>query len=238
MNNNIISRQNVVNLTIGKNNIIYADISNNKKRFNINMEEVKSSIQKGNFQIKEIKQYKVNNNKTFINKSNEKFPDMTFEQKKDIQNKIKFLNKQEYFFIFKLISQDTNKYTENINGIFINLNNLCNKTLWEIHNYIYTLIQNKTKLNNKRNSSNIDDKIIESDNENINENENESDDDYNIDAFQEDLNPIKLSNYEKSIIKKNKYIIEQQEFKNLNSWSHYNIKKSDSSDNIDNVSIH
>lgn len=234
MKKNIISRQNVVNLTIGKNNIIYADISNNKKRFNINMEEVKSSIQKGNFEIKEIKQYKINNNKTFINKSIEKYPDMTFDQKKDIQNKIKFLNKQEYFFIFKLISQDTDKYTENINGIFVNLNNLCNKTLWEIQNYINTLIQNKKKLNNKRNllnSSNIDD-IINSDNENIDDQESD-DDDYSVDAFQEDINPIKLSNYEKSIIKKNKYIIEQQEFKNLNTWSHYNIKKSESSDNID-----
>jgi len=94
-----------------------------------------------------------------------------------------------------MIKKDTDKFTQNNNGIFINLDKLTNKTLLEINNYVNTVTKNKFKTN---------DIIV-----------NEICNSVNISSSQ---SKIKLSNYEKSIIKRNNYIEEQKNFKNSNNW--------------------
>ena len=106
------------------------------------------------------------------------------------------LIKNEYFKIFNFIEQANIKYTENQNGIFVNLNDADDNTLFKIKEYIETITENrdinKSFIMNNNYTSTLD------------------------------TNPdIKLSNYEKSIIKKNNYLIEQKTFKNeanVNNW--------------------
>lgn len=115
--------------------------------------------------------------------------------KKLLVENIKTLSKSECLIIFNLIRRDTDKYTENNNGIFFNSNNIKPDTLELINTYVSKIISNKKKYNNKS--------IIV-----------ESDTNYNVSEHHKHL---KLSNYEKSIVKRNNYINEQQKFKN-NNW--------------------
>ena len=138
-----------------------------------------------------IKKYSTNNTVTLNNELN----DEKQIDKKLLAENIKLLSKQECYIIFNLITQDTDKWTENNNGIFINSNNIKFETLRNINEYVNKIIKNKKKYLNKS-------IIVET--EHI-YNNNESN------------QLLKLSNYEKSIVKRNNYINEQQKFKN-NNW--------------------
>jgi len=115
--------------------------------------------------------------------------------KKLLVENIKTLSKSECLIIFNLIRKDTDKYTENNNGIFFNSNNIKQNTLELIDNYVNKIISNKQQYNNKS-------LIVESDTN------------YNISEYS---SPLQLSNYEKSIVKRTNYINEQKKFKN-NNW--------------------
>ena len=67
-----------------------------------------------------------------------------YKLKKDIIKNSKNLKKIEYIEIFKLIAKNNIKFTENINGIFINLNNIDNNILEEI-NKLLIYIKSKNK---------------------------------------------------------------------------------------------
>lgn len=73
--------------------------------------------------------------------------------KKYIIDKSKLLKEYEHIEIFKIIKKKNITYTENNNGIFINLNKLSHKVLMEINNFIVYCINNKDLFkieNNKR----------------------------------------------------------------------------------------
>ena len=187
----IKNRQCTIPVTINKKNYKYADISNNKKKNIINMDEIHNSIE--DLEKVPIKQYKSNVNE----KSDQcdKEQSLSILDKRLLKDKVLQLSKDECKIVFNMIKKDTNKFTQNNNGIFINLDKLTNKTLLEINNYVNTVTKNKFKTN---------DIIV-----------NEICNSVNISSSQ---SKIKLSNYEKSIIKRNNYIEEQKNFKNSNNW--------------------
>jgi hypothetical protein len=70
--------------------------------------------------------------------------------KKIIASRIEQIkNKKIYIKLFKIISDDNNNYTSNSNGVFLNLNNLHNKTLFKIEKVLDTYDNiKKIKANN------------------------------------------------------------------------------------------
>ena len=69
------------------------------------------------------------------------------KEKKQLVKDISNLNKIEHIEIFKIFKKDNIKYTENSNGIFINLNNVDNKTLLKVRNFLKFYNNNNKKLN-------------------------------------------------------------------------------------------
>jgi len=192
MSNNI--RQYTFYLKNSNKNLIYADIYNNKKTYKLDMSNLNNDISKNN--LIPIKKYEATNNSNSKINNEEIVNKITKKDKLFIKNKMDLLMKNEYFKIFNFIEESNVKYTENQNGIFVNLNDVDDNTLYKIKEYIETITENRDI-----NQSLIMDNSYTS----------------NIDHN----NDIKLSNYEKSIIKKNNYLIEQKTFKNetnINNW--------------------
>ena len=88
--------------------------------------------------------------------------------------------------IFKIINNDTKKYSKNNNGVFINLKNVSNNALNEINDLI---IQYKNLLNSERESeSNLSETLS-----------------FHKDEFKDfEDSSAKLSNHEKNILRKNR----------------------------------
>ena len=177
-------------------NLLFADIYNNKKTYKVNMDDI--SIEPDNNLIP-IKKYKASDSNTLNNNENiDNENNLSTKDKLFIKNKLNLLTKNELFKIFNFIDEAKIKYTENQNGIFINSNDIDNNTLLKIKEYIKTITENRS----------INKSFIL--NNNINE---------------QPHNNIKLSNYEKSIIKKNNYLIEQKTFKNETTNTNWFIKQ-------------
>ena len=158
------------------------------------MSNLNNNISKNN--LIPIKKYEATNNSNSKINNEEIVNKITKKDKLFIKNKMDLLMKNEYFKIFNFIEESNVKYTENQNGIFVNLNDVDDNTLYKIKEYIETITENRDI-----NQSLIMDNSYTS----------------NLDHS----NDIKLSNYEKSIIKKNNYLIEQKTFKNetnVNNW--------------------
>ena len=60
----------------------------------------------------------------------------TIEYKRELKREIEKLRREEHLEIFKIIRTETDKYTENNNGIFINLKNLTPETLYKIGSFV------------------------------------------------------------------------------------------------------
>ena len=141
-----------------------------------------------------------------INNNQKKNKDIeyTHSERKKISQKIKKLKKKEdYVKLFKIVNSDkNNKFTENSNGIWLDFKILSDETVRKVDNFLKKTLQKKD------------------DNESANSLEYVP---YSKDDLIFNKNTIgpKLSNYEKSIIKKNNYLIEQKTFKNetnVNNW--------------------
>jgi len=105
-------------------------------------------------------------------------------EKKNIVRKIEQLKNKRYFIeIFKIIKNDNIKYTQNKNGLFIDMNQLSNYTIHKIDNYLKTLELNLSESESKLSI----DSLTFSNNE---------DDIRNI------IGSCKLTNHEKNILKK------------------------------------
>ncbi len=108
-------------------------------------------------------------------------------EKKKIVYKIEQLKQKKHFVkLFKIINKETNNYTQNKNGIFININNLSQKTLEQINIFLLKLEE--------------EDDIIDSTTSSIGYQP------YSMDEFSDykSYGP-KLTNHEKNIIKRNRY---------------------------------
>lgn len=71
------------------------------------------------------------------------------QDKKNLVLKIEGLGKLEQVEIFKIIKTETNYYTENVNGIFININILSDKLLNDIELFIDYCHQQENELKKK-----------------------------------------------------------------------------------------
>ena len=68
-----------------------------------------------------------------VNKDN--FINTPSEIKRMIE-KINLMSESEHHQVFKIVCEDTNKYTENQNGVFINLSKLSESTLLKIYQFV------------------------------------------------------------------------------------------------------
>ena len=73
--------------------------------------------------------------------------EITIKEKKQLVCNINKLNKIEHVEIFKIFKKDNIKYTENNNGIFININKVPDVTLYKIIKFINFCNSNNVKLN-------------------------------------------------------------------------------------------
>jgi len=112
----------------------------------------------------------------------------SYQERKEISQRIRELTKkEEYIQIFKIIQKDKNtKYTENSNGIWLDLKKLDNSTINKINNYLNKL-SNAEELSDSVNSM----EYVPYSNDDIN--------------FSSITNGPKFSNYEKSIIRRHRY---------------------------------
>jgi hypothetical protein len=105
-------------------------------------------------------------------------------EKKNIVRKIEQLKSKKYFIeIFKIIKTDNIKYTQNKNGLFIDMNKLSNSTIYKIEEYLKSL---EFYLSESDNKLSVDSLTFS----------NNEDDIRNI------IGGCKLSNHEKNILKK------------------------------------
>jgi len=123
-------------------------------------------------------------------------------KKKKLIDIAKNLTKIEYIEIFNIIKQDNCPYSENKNGVFINLSNVSEQTIDKIFHFINFIKHKKedlikheeiiscakknitdinTTMDNNINNNKIFD-IIDSDNESNNDSNNESNNDNNIES--------------------------------------------------------
>lgn len=75
-----------------------------------------------------------------------KIYDIILKKKKLIET-VKNLSNIEYYEIFNIFKEDNTQYTENANGVFINLQNIGEHTLDKIFNFIDYIKQKKVELN-------------------------------------------------------------------------------------------
>jgi hypothetical protein len=105
-------------------------------------------------------------------------------EKKNIVRKIEQIkNKKYYIEIFKIIKNNNIKYTQNKNGLFIDMNKLSNETIYKIDDYLKSL---ELALSESDNKLSVDSLTFS----------NNDDDIRNI------IGSCKLTNHEKNILKK------------------------------------
>jgi hypothetical protein len=107
--------------------------------------------------------------------------EITFDDKKRMIEDIKKLNDIQLYQILTMVKDCTSKYTENSNGVFVNLKNLNKETLSKIYKYIYECIDINSTVSNtiediKKNEA-IPQMDSESSDESIDEEEIEDEDD-------------------------------------------------------------
>lgn len=136
--------------------------------------------------------------------------DFNISDLKLLRDNISLLQETEHLEIFKIIKQDTDKYSENKNGIFINLSKLSNKTLQHLNNFVYFCFDNKKKLElEKKKRENLKESIniIDSDDENDDSNSSDYDSDESTsDKSTCDTIINNISAFEKEIIYNNNII--------------------------------
>ena len=160
---------------------------------------------------------------------NDEEPILNTQDILNIKNKIITMSKNDHIEIFKLLKKNKIKYTENKNGIFINLTKIDNRILLNLKNFIEFSIYNNSNLD-KENllRKNLRD-AIEQDNH-LYENKNE------IQSINETLNLDTTTNLnEKEIINETKILDENKVvkklIKNKNNTQLNNIKVYKNTDN-------
>lgn len=119
-------------------------------------------------------------------KKEEKVKNYNYSERKKISSKVMSIKKKDdYVRLFKIINQDpNNKFTENSNGIWLDFKSLSDETIEKVEKFL-----NKIKKKNKTDSINSHEYVPYSLEEN----------------FSNKVNGPKLSNYEKSILRRHKY---------------------------------
>jgi len=77
-------------------------------------------------------------------------PTYTLEDKKRIMTKIQNLkNKKHYMHLYRLIKENNVSYSQNINGVFINLNNISDEILDKISQYLTYLDSRNSEIDSE-----------------------------------------------------------------------------------------
>ena len=71
---------------------------------------------------------------------------LTNANKRAIVNKINHFKKEEHLEILKIIIKNNDKYSENDNGVFINLSKLKKQTLIDLHTFVEFCVSNTRNL--------------------------------------------------------------------------------------------
>ena len=82
------------------------------------------------------------------------------QAKRELVDKIALLSKDEHLEIFKIIKKNTSKFSENTNGIFINLSVLDDLILNDINKFLIFCYQNQQNLEHKEDIMNNEIKKI------------------------------------------------------------------------------
>ena len=107
----------------------------------------------------------------------------TIEYKRELKREIEKLRREEHLEIFKIIRTETDKYTENNNGIFINLKNLTPETLYKIGSFVKYCKEN---INNFKKVEETKRDIINQNRDNNNEKTINIDSEYNNYTIEEE----------------------------------------------------
>ena len=67
---------------------------------------------------------------------------LTIKELKDLRDKINELENCEHIELLKILIKNDIKYTENSNGIFINMNKLSQKSIDDINNFLNFISNN------------------------------------------------------------------------------------------------
>jgi len=153
-----------------------------------------------NYQIEDNKNILNFDKNNIIQKNNLSTNDNLTSKKKRLIEISKNLSQLEYLEIFNIIEEDNCQYSENKNGIFINLNNVSENTIDKIFNFINfikhkkeDLIKHEEVINNAK--KNITD-INKNNEKNINNNLIENKESYeDFDILEETENIHNSSNY-------------------------------------------
>lgn len=81
---------------------------------------------------------------------------MSVDNMKSMVNKIETLQKPEWIEIYRIIKQNNNAHIqENVNGIWVVLNNLSEDTMLRLHKLVEFSIANKKQLDHDKNEINL-----------------------------------------------------------------------------------
>ena len=140
-----------------------------------------------------------------------------YDKKRIVYRIEQIKSKKNYIKLFKLINSENIKFTNNSNGIFININSLSDESLYKINNFLNLINNTNDMFDVEIANSSVDTDYKP----------------YSIDEFSDykSYGP-KLSNYEKNIIKRNRYMDESD---NLNIiYKKYNLPENNINIDINN----
>tara|TARA_B100000945_G_scaffold254353_1_gene211468 strand:+ start:132 stop:731 length:600 start_codon:yes stop_codon:yes gene_type:complete len=110
-----------------------------------------------------------------------------YKYKVELVNNISKLDEIEHMHIYRMIKEDTDKFTQNKNGLFINLSNISDKKLFEIKEYVDLNIKNNQE-KEKEMLKNVYKNEEESENkEEINNDDDDNDDNNEEMLYEEEL---------------------------------------------------
>ena len=120
----------------------------------------------------------ISENNQNINKKQQ--PVMNVSEIKDIKSRIEDLNDTESLEVLKIIQSDSINYSENKNGIFVNMTKLQNETLLKLSDFVNFCHQNKKSLEEDESNREIFANTVEK-NKNKNNKKKSSDTMINVD---------------------------------------------------------
>jgi len=133
----------------------------------------------------------VNDVKQSSSSTNNSTSSFSYNRKKKIVSDIeKLKNKEDYIALFKIINRVTDKYTQNKNGVFINLNCLNDSTLLEIETFLNNN-KDKFKTENTIEQLTFTPNMFKS-------------------TQPKTISSMKLTNYEKNVIKRHRDFCSEQ----------------------------
>jgi hypothetical protein len=137
-----------------------------------------------------------------------------YKYKVELVKKISKLDEIEHIHIYRMIKEDTDKFTQNKNGLFVNLSNISEKKLFEIKDYVDVNIKKKQEKEKEILKNIYKDKELKNEND-TKEEITINDDDNEEPLYDEEL----LERYDEEDIKEQELttkIIEKIHFQTLN----------------------